>query len=236
MLNAIKKIKNYIKNSNAQFAELEWAHIYKETIRGKKWLEELSISPGRWAGNYSFFYVLTRILSDYKPNKIIEFGLGESSKMISTFINNELNNSTHLIIEQSEDWTEKFNSRFTLSKNSTVINLPLSVKRINNFPVNCYEGIEKYKNEFFDLYVIDGPFGSDHFSRFDICNLAEEFKQNQEFIILFDDYNRDGEKETVAHLIEICNKKKIEIHIGEYCGNKNQVVICTEKFKYAATL
>ena len=41
--------------------EIEWAHIYHDSIRGKKPIEELGLNIGRWAGNYSFFYVLNRI-------------------------------------------------------------------------------------------------------------------------------------------------------------------------------
>lgn len=93
-------IKEFLTKRNflvGQSKEIEWAHIYHDTIRGRKWLEELAISPGRHAANYSFLCILTKILADFKPKKIIEFGLGESSKLISSFIVNELKESTHVI-------------------------------------------------------------------------------------------------------------------------------------------
>jgi hypothetical protein len=243
MMGILKKIKNVLTETQnhkraqlEQLAELEWAHIYKETIRGKKWLEELGISPGRWAGNYSFFYILTRILADYQPKRIIEFGLGESSKLISTFVENELINSTHLIIEQSAEWIEKFNSRFSISPNTNIKHLPLTEKIVKQFPVNCYEGIETCIKDSFDLYIVDGPFGSDHYSRYDICVLAENFKPNADFIIIIDDFNRQGEKETATSLIDILNKKGIKIYTGSYSGNKSQLLIATEIYKYAISL
>lgn len=219
-----------------QLAEIEWAHIYKETIRGRSWLEELSISPGRWAGNYSFFYVLVRILSDYKPNRILEFGLGESSKLVSTFIDNELKDSTHLVIEQSPEWIEKFNSRFSFSANTSIFYLPMIEKFINGFSYNGYQGIENSINENFDLYIIDGPFGSDRYSRFDICNLANTIKLNDEFIILFDDYSRIGENDTVNSLLEIFQIKGIKVFTGIYSGNKAQIILATEKYKYSISM
>ena len=243
MLNLIKKIKNlpitiinHEKKKIEQLAELEWAHIYHDTIRGRKWLEELGISPGRWAGNYSFFYVLTRILTDYKPKKIIEFGLGESSKLISTFVDNELKTSTHLIVEQSNEWIETFNSRFTLSSNTSILHLPIIEKIIKQFSVFSYEGINSKINESFDLYIIDGPWGNTHYSRYDICLLAEKFQQNDEFIIILDDFNRQGEKETSKDLIDILNKKGFKIFTASYSGNKSQIVIVTEKYRNATTL
>jgi hypothetical protein len=92
----ISKIKALIKENRNNhlmnsmlLKDLEWANIYRDSIRGKEWLEKLPLNVGRAAVNYNFFYVLNRILNDYKPNRILEFGLGESSKFISTYILNE---------------------------------------------------------------------------------------------------------------------------------------------------
>jgi len=90
MLNKmIKKIKELIKENRAnnnkiylQTKELEWANIFHDSIRGKKHIDDLGLNIGRWAGSYPFFYVLNRILSDYCPSSILEFGLAESSKGI----------------------------------------------------------------------------------------------------------------------------------------------------------
>jgi len=239
----LKKIKNLVNEFKfradklkAQNNELEWAHIYHDTIRDKEWLKNLAVSPGRWAASYSFLYVLVRILSDYKPNKIIEFGLGESSKIVSSFLNNELVNSTHLIIEQDESWIEAFKSRFDLSKNSQVLHLPLEVTTVKGFPVKSYGGIQKNVSGVFDLYIVDGPFYSMNYSRYDICLLAERFSLNDEFIIIIDDYGRAGEKETVTDLINQLNTKDIKTHSTVYSGNKSQIIIATEKYRFVATM
>lgn len=126
--NIIAEFRQQLKDIKAQNSELEWANIYHDTIRGRKWLNELSLSPGRWAGNYSLFYILTRILSDYKPTKIIEFGLGESSKIISSFVDNELPNSEHFIIEHDINWVTYFASKFNLSNKSKIFQLDLEKK------------------------------------------------------------------------------------------------------------
>ena len=94
-----KNIISLLQLNHIQSKELEWAHIYHDSIRGKKHIENLSLNIGRWAGNYSFFYVLNRILNDYKPEKILDLGLGESSKLISTYLEHYLPNSTHTIVE-----------------------------------------------------------------------------------------------------------------------------------------
>jgi hypothetical protein len=241
MFRPIKNIKSILieffnsdRKQLEQLTELEWAHIYKETIRGRKWLEELGISPGRWAGNYSFLYILTRVLIDYKPSRILEFGLGESSKLISACISNELQSSNHVVLEQSAEWIETFKTRYKLANNTSILHLPLIEISVNNYLVNSFKGIEVVKDSF-ELYIVDGPFGSDRYSRYDICLLAANFSEGDEFIIIIDDYNRIGEKDTANALLEIFQKKGINVVTGVYSGNKSQIIIATERYKYSTT-
>lgn len=236
----VKSQNEYLKSQNefikAQNAELEWANIYRDTIKDRVWLKSLAISPGRWAGNYSFFYILVRVLTDCKPQKIIEFGLGESSKVVSSFLENELLNSNHLIIEQDANWIKAFKERFNLSNNSQVLHLPLQLKTINGFEVNSYADIGNKVNNIFDLYIIDGPHGSDRFSRYDICLIAEKLKANDEFIIIIDDYCRQGEKDTGKDLIEHFYTKGAKIYTGIFSGKKSQFVIVTEKYRFLISI
>ncbi len=246
---AIKKVRQNLNNHelinsmivqskvlNDQCKELEWANIYHDSIRGKKWIEELSLNVGRWAGNYSFFYVLNRILTDYKPKKILDLGLGESSKFISQYLDNYLFESHHTIIEQDEIWIEAFNNRFALSQRSKLIHCPLDEINIKGFKSYAYKGFEEIVHEKFDLYIIDGPFGSDRYSRYDIIKKINELSLEDEFIILFDDANRKGEQDTVNDAISILNNKGINTYIGNYEGLKAQTIIATQNYKFVISL
>jgi hypothetical protein len=224
-------------NVTERFArEAKWANVYHDSIRDKRWLDEVAIYPGRWAVNYSMLYLLVRILQLFKPGKIIEFGLGESSKLISKFIDNELHGTKHVILEESKVWTENFTSRFTLSKNSEIMHMDLERKKIRGFNVNCYKDIENKITETFDLYIIDGPTALRHYSRYDICWLAEKFTPEDEFIIIMDDYNRKSEKRSVCDLLHVLKRKNIPVHTWEYDGSKSQFLIATNKYYYAITL
>mgnify|MGYP006142713563 FL=1 len=238
-----KKIKKHLqenkklhKINNNVLKELDWANVYHDSIRGKQALENLGLNIGRWAGSYPFFYVLNRILNDYKPKNIIEFGLGESSKFISTYVENYLQDSNHFIIEQDEDWKNIFISRFQLTNKSVVKILPIEKKNIKDYTVNCYKDIDKNINQKFDLYIVDGPFGSDNYSRYDIVLLTEKLTANDEFIIIIDDYDREGEKQTVDELIKMFNQKNINIHKGIYSGVKSVLILASEKYKYIKSL
>ena len=172
----------------------------------------------------------------YKPKHILEFGLGESSKFVSAFLENELINSKHLIIEQDENWHQSFNDRFQLSLRSKVTICPLYKRKVFNYDVNSYTGIEEIINQKFDLYIVDGPFGSKHYSRYDIVELAKDFTKNDEFIIIIDDCQRIGEKETAQELLKLFKEKDITIYWKEYSGNKSVGVLVTEKYKSIKSL
>ena len=232
----INKNFQYHKDNQDYLKELDWANIFHDSIRGKKWLEDLPLNIGRWAGNYAFFYVLNRILNDYKPKSILEFGLGESSKFITSYLKNSLKESNHLIIEQNEEWSKLFLKGFSLSSNSKIEVNPLIKKEVKGYKVNSYSNLNHLLNKKFDLYVVDGPFGSPNYSRYQIVEIAENFSKLDEFVIILDDYQRRGEQETVSELLHVLESKEIKFYKGLYSGNKSVLVIGTEKYKYIESL
>lgn len=235
----IRIIREQIKlqrKSYLQLKELEWAHIFHDSIRGKNSLEELPLNIGRWAGNYAFFYVLHRILTDFQPKNILEFGLGESTKFISKFIENYAQNTEHVIIEHNEEWKTLFLERFRLSKKSNIKILNLVEETFKTFKYNSYSGIQNDIDSKYDLYVVDGPIRSLRYSRFDIVTLAQKFNLDDQFIILFDDYERDSEKETAQELLKVLKTKNISVKTKEFIGNKSILVIATESYKYITSV
>ncbi|TYC17016.1 hypothetical protein ES677_02225 [Bizionia gelidisalsuginis] len=240
MISKIKKIikenRNFQKQQVTLLKELDWANTYHDSIRGKAWLENLSLNVGRWAGNYSFFYVLNRVLYDYKPKRILEMGLGESTKFISSYLEHYLLESSHVVIEHDINWKKTYLQAQSTSTRTTIEICPLEQKTINNHPTNSYKGIANTITTKFDLYVIDGPFGSSHYSRYDIVHLMDQFSKRDEFIIILDDYNRLGEQETAKDLLSILNDKKIKTHTAVYAGSKSVLIIATEKYKFVTSL
>jgi hypothetical protein len=218
-----------------QLLELNWANVYHDTIRGKPWLEQLSHSPGNWAADYSLLYVLVRTLNDCRPQRILEFGLGETSKIISLFLQFDLLKSHHLILENNLQWKEYFESHFSLCDRSNIKIVPLKEKRMENKVYKGYEGIENLSDKF-DFYLVDGPKGSEHFSRFDICSIASKLEKSDEFIIILDDCDRPGEMETSDQLVNLFAKKEIPVKIKQYYGKKNFNVFVTPQYSWMASL
>ncbi|WP_372757816.1 hypothetical protein [Mariniflexile sp.] len=234
----LKKIKQlvdenrkYHKEQLLLLKELDWANVYHDSIRGKEYLEKLPLNIGRWAGNYSFFYVLNRVLQDYKPKTILEFGLGESTKFISTYLTHTLLQSHHLVVEHNVEWKEKFLETAILCDRSEIFIAALEEKEVEGYNSRYYSGLSTKITGSYDLYVIDGPIGSLHYSRYNIVDIAEKFSAKNEFIIIFDDINRKGEQDTIKNLLAVLAKKSIKVFTQIYDGRKSVVVIATALYK-----
>lgn len=234
----IRKLKNVVKAiyaSKSLNEELLWANVFHDSIK-ETWADKVALNIGRWAGSYPFFYVLFRILNDHKPKKILEFGLGESSKMITKYIDSNNDPKEHVVIEHDENWKNVYFNNNTFPASSTVKIKPLVEKTYKGAIYKSYENIESIKDIPFDFYLIDGPYGSQNFSRFDIFTILKDKTSLDDFIILFDDYHRFGEKQTVEEVIEMLESKKIKLFTKSYAGTKSVFIIATEKYKYATSI
>lgn len=216
--------------------ELEWANVYNNSTRGIQFLETLPLNIGRWAGGYAFFYILHRILNDYKPSKILEFGLGESSKLIDAYLKNELTKTTHKVLEQDAVWESAFKKRVNLTSRTQIQVLPLVKKSFKSFEIWGYSDIEKHITDKYNLYVVDGPLGSPRFSRFDILTITKHLTNEDDFIIIIDDYNRLGEQETFNELASAFKERDIPVVKAIYQGNKAVAVMASMRYKYITTL
>ena len=99
-----------------------------------------------------------------------------------------------------------------------------------------YHNFEEVAKGCFDLILVDGPFGSQHFSRYELMTKVWSFDDEQNFIILFDDTHRKGEKETLQELKEYMTTNSIKFHDATYEGVKKCTVICSDNFKFLTTL
>lgn len=233
----IKRLASKFLDQSKKADEIIWANIYHDSIRGRKYLENLNLNIGRWAGNYPFFYVLNRILHDFKPSSILELGLGESSKFIMACSKNFLNNTKHVIVEHDPNWISLYKKSNDTPDNSLFVQLDLIEKEFNGYKTNAYHNFgEKFKDFDFDLIIIDGPFGSKRYSRNDILLLVKELIIKKEFIIIFDDTNRLGERDTMELLISEITKNGIHLNRANYKGVKTLSVLATDAYKYATSL
>tara|TARA_R100000789_G_C3003719_1_gene149539 strand:- start:542 stop:1264 length:723 start_codon:yes stop_codon:yes gene_type:complete len=239
----IKRIKDLVRENRRNqkeiinySRELYWANRYHDSIRGHNKIENLPLNIGGWAGSYTLFYVLNRILLDFRPEKILELGLGESTKFISEFTKTKLNSSLHQVIEHDENWLRKFSKEYDISKNTNIELCSLENIQFKGFKTTVYGKLKEKIAKKYDFYLIDGPIGTLRYSRSDMIGLVDNIQPGDEFIMLIDDYGRPGEKETVEKLKDKLKRRNIKFSYKTYMGLKQVIVIGTNKFRVILNL
>ncbi|MBO7144839.1 MAG: hypothetical protein J6W13_08425 [Salinivirgaceae bacterium] len=210
------------------------AHRFSDTIKDSEWLKNKSFSAGGAALDYGALYTMYRILDSVHPINILEFGLGQSSKMIYQYTNH-YDNSRAITYEHDEEWISFFKS---IVKDLYPINIyktelqetEYNGRKTLSYKNNCKELL---KNKF-DFVFVDGPFGSDNYSRSQILYLIPDCLE-ESFCIMIDDVQRTGEQETVSEIEKILYENKIEYYKRVYCSMKNHVVICSKDLRFLTT-
>ena len=231
----MKEKANFIIRQNN---ELLWAKIWDDTKAGIEWAQNLpSLSPGRWAAGYPYIYVMTRILNELEPHKILDLGLGISSTLISKYLDfNNFSDSLHTIVEHDENWVNFYKKKNYLSKYSNITIQKCIEKYIGNSKYNAYEDLKSVvKNNKYSVISIDAPIGCDHHSRRDIVDLLPDILEKS-FVIIMDDCERAGEKETVEENKQVLNKHNIEFAESVYSGMKDTCIITSKNYKFLCSL
>lgn len=99
LYNMLNKVK---RNTD----EIVFANIFHDTIKNSEWFNiPLSLSSG--AIGYNMAYIIYRTLNDIKPKKILELGLGQSTKIINEYAK-YFKNIEHDIVEHNKEWIDFF--------------------------------------------------------------------------------------------------------------------------------
>jgi len=235
-LNIIENnINKNVENIGKRTKILVNDNLFKTSIENCEWLKDKSFNFGGWAMDSAALYSLYRILNDIKPVNILEFGLGQSSRMLYQY-KKYYSNISAITIEHDKDWINYFKNIFDKNNEMNIEQFDIKVNNYNGYETKCYDGLEEaIKNKKYDLIIVDGPFGSEHYSRSQIIDISKN-NLDEQFIIFMDDSNREGEKETIIEICDVLKNKNIEYLIKEYSGEKNHTIICSENYKYLITL
>ena len=231
----MEKINPYYDINIKYQKELLWAQIFNDTIRDSEWLTKSSFSPGRWAAGYPMLYIIYRTLNDIKPRNILEFGLGESSKLTSQYASFHSDSKLE-IIEQDPEWLN-----FICVNNQDLKNYVHIIPTVTGYfyygEANIYQNLLDFlQTPKYDFIIIDGPIGTPGFSRPQIIDIVEKGMLASDFVIIMDDYNRDGEKKTIEHLLNLLTIMQIEHFTHVYSGLKESIVICSKNNRYLTSL
>lgn len=230
-----KNVTQQLENIRGQNDELIWADIFNSTIKNSSWFSE-SVSPGRWAVGYPVLYVLYRVLNDVNPQSILELGLGQSSKLTCSYAHSH-DGVNHVIVDHDQDWIDFFvNNIKNISDKTDVIRCDLTKEMKQDYEHISYVGFkEALPNCKFDCILVDAPFGSKHDSRNDILSIIPNALA-ENFCIIFDDFERTGEKETVQKVKKCLKDNGIEFCEGTYTGVKSMHIVVSKNMKFLCSL
>ena len=95
--------------------------------------------------------------------------------------------------------------------------------------------LQSFANQKFDFIIVDGPFGSEHFSRSQLIKLVEN-NLSYRFCIIMDDYERLGEKETIDEVERILQSKTLDYRKSVYAAEKMHILICSSDLEFLTTI
>lgn len=215
--------------------EAVWHHVFHESQRWSGTQKNLNI--GRWAGGPSFFFVLKRIIEIQKPNYILEMGLGESSKFISSKLE-EIPGAAHWILEHDERWIEIFQNSNSLNPSSVIELSPLVHVEHQEDGINglAYQSVRTDHWQKADLIVVDGPQGRGEYARANVLDLVPHLHPDRSFAVLFDDTHRQGEQNTVGEFLDRLHSAGITAHRADFGGLKACSIVCSQDLVWLLTV
>lgn len=217
-----------------QQAELLMAQKYHDTIADYEWLKYKGISPGGWAIDYAFCYTLARTLNAMKPQSILECGLGQSSRLIHQYAS--YYNVDALTFEHDEKWIDFLKKEVGNHYPIDICKLELSNIEYKGQETLTYKDYKNVtSNKKYDLLVVDGPFGSLHYSRSQTIDLCKE-NLSDSFCVIIDDSERIGEKETVEEIKTVLKEKNTDFSFVDYSSVKTHTLICSKNLSFLTTL
>ena len=232
----ISKMKWYqeIKMQEAIQAEILRGMIFNNTIADSQWLKNKSFSPGEWAADYGLLYTLYRALGSMKPRSVAEFGLGQSSKMVHQYA--AYFHADAVTYEHDAEWVKFFNEGREGAYDVQVQLVDLETIRYKDFETITYKDMDKVlSGKVFDFVLVDGPFGSDHYSRSEVLDVVKGHLA-ESFCIIMDDTDRIGERETAQEIMDELTRQGIAYCSTEYKASKIHTLICSADRKFLTTL
>lgn len=230
----LRPLLEEVRKQNATRAEILKALSFNSTVADSAWLKYKSFSPGLWAADFGLLYTLYRALGSMKPRSIAEFGLGQSSKMVHQYAG--YFQADAVTYEHDAEWVKFFNEGRDGDYPVRVELLELETIRYKDCETVTYRGLEQaVAGKQFDFVLVDGPFGSDRYSRPEVLEIVKGHLAPR-FCIIMDDTDRAGERETAQEVMNELKNRNIAFCSTTCQASKQHTIICSADLKFLTTL
>lgn len=215
--------------------EILKAHLLTDATCESNWLKYKSFSPNGWALTYNALYFLYKTLDTIHPTNILEFGLGQSSKMIYQYTHT-FPTAHAITYEHDVRWIEFFTKEFPSGISPNIYKTETVETEYNKQKTLSYiNDIQELIGQQFDFILVDGPYGSEHYSRSQILHIIPQCLKSS-FVIMIDDAERNGEQETIHELLNILHNSNIKVVQKTFSSTKSFYVICSPDLKFILTI
>lgn len=224
-----------VKEINENVQELLKAQLFNDAIKECPWVEYKRFSPTGWALNYNALYFLFNVLETLHPSDILEFGLGQSSKLIYQYVSHSPNVRA-MTYEHDEEWVTFFKKSLPNTITPNIIHTELFKTTYKGEDTLSYKSnCEELKREKFDLILVDGPYGSEHYSRSQILNIVPDCLK-EHFVIIIDDAQRNGESETISELLKTLDNHQIKYACRTITTNRSFFTVFSQDVRFITTI
>ena len=231
----LQSILDQLEMQDRRILEIHYANLFNSSISGSKWLRQQAFSPGGWAVGYAFLYVLYRILDDMQPKKVVEFGLGQSTRMLMQY-SDYFKAEVHTF-EHDMHWLHFFKAKFEKTDDSRIHHVQAELVEFKGFKTLRYkENVEQITGGDIELILLDGPNGSERYSRIQILDLIPQSINKDNFCIIIDDFQRIGEKDTERIVCKSFYENNIPFKKGVYKDQKELMIICSPNNEFLSWL
>lgn len=227
------KEKKFLQNIQNQNNELMKGVIFNNLIQQKDWIKNKEFIPTKGAATYSFLYILLIILDKAMPNNILEFGLGQTTKLTTQYAKFKNSNCMLQTIDHDEQWINAMSNELPSADNISIIKRDLMTFMLNGIQSDKYKDLQEITTDRkYDFVIIDGPYGFDR--TYPRTNILDLIPQNlaEEFIIILDDAERQGEKNTAQLIFDKLDANNIKYSKFYQQATKTQLIITSPKYNF----
>lgn len=167
--------------------------LFRSLQEKHPWLD-VSVLPVGGAADHKLLYVLSKVLVEHEPRSVIEFGAGQSSRILDAY--SRQGQGKTVTVEHDAEWARTVSNE-KKADSHRVVYCPLKSYESDKFGEYAWYNLADtaLSDDGFQLFLIDGPVGTDRFSRVGIVDHFHLWK-GREWGLIWDDLQRPGDLES----------------------------------------
>lgn len=180
---------------------------------------DVAFYPLRSAANYSYFYLLVRIVEELPVKRILELGCGQSTLLLDQLAKHKP--VACMSFEHDPGWLDRIGKQL---EHVELVHSPLVRRTILGHLTCAYDTSPIANQGKFDVLLVDGPQGQRRRSRWGALEIIENWLAD-DFVIVFDDAERRGEQQTIARALQLLDALGRRYHAVQIRSICSQFVI-----------